>query len=81
MFRGRSRTAATSKMEHFVIIAITKCYILDVAEALDPSLVDSIKTLITCVWETCNGESLMLPLPLLILMFSSKESQTGNYFY
>ena len=52
MFRGRSRTAATSKMEHFVIIAITKCYILDVAEALDPSLVDSIKTLIT--W--CFGD-------------------------
>ena len=45
--RGGSRTAATSKMELFVIIAngfqpltiITKCSILDVAAVLDPSLV------------------------------------------
>ena len=44
--RGRSRTAATSKMERFVIIVyrskpltiITKRSILDVAIALDPSL-------------------------------------------
>ena len=44
--RGRSRTAATSKMELFVIIVngfqpltiITKCSILDVAAVLDPSL-------------------------------------------
>ena len=41
---GRSRAATTSKMKHFVIIVngfqpftiITKCYILDVAAALDP---------------------------------------------
>ena len=41
-----SRTAATSKMEHFVIIVngfqpltiITKCSILDVAAVLDPPL-------------------------------------------
>ena len=45
--RGASRTAATSKMERFVIIAngwkpltiITKRSILDVAAVLDPPLV------------------------------------------
>ena len=44
--RGGSRTAATSKMEHFVIIVngfqaltiITKCSILDVTAVLDPPL-------------------------------------------
>ena len=44
--RGGSRTSATSKMEHFVIIVngfqpltiITKRSILDVAAVLDPSL-------------------------------------------
>ena len=41
--RGRSRAAATSKMERFVIIVkpltiITKRFILDVAAALDPPL-------------------------------------------
>ena len=44
--RGGSRTAATSKMERFVIVVngwklltiITKCSILDVAAALDPPL-------------------------------------------
>ena len=44
--RGGSRTAATSKMEHFVIIVngwkpliiITKSSILDVAGVLDPPL-------------------------------------------
>ena len=44
--RGGSRTAATSKMEHFAIIVngwkpltiITKRSILDVAAALDPPL-------------------------------------------
>ena len=44
--RGGSRTAATSKMEHFVIIVngfqplttITKCSILVVAAVLDPPL-------------------------------------------
>ena len=43
-YRGGSRTAATSKMERFVIIVngfkpltiITKCSILDVAAVLDP---------------------------------------------
>ena len=46
--RGGSRTAATSKMEHFVIIVngwkpltiITKSSILDVAVVLDPPLVN-----------------------------------------
>ena len=46
-FRSGSRAAVTSKMEHFVIIVggfqpltfITKRSILDVAAALDPSLV------------------------------------------
>ena len=46
MVKGRSRTAATSKMERFVIIVngwkpltfITKRSILDVAEVLDPLL-------------------------------------------
>ena len=42
-YRDRSRTAATSKMELFVIIVngfqlITKCSILDAAAVLDPSL-------------------------------------------
>ena len=45
-FRGGSRTAATSKMEHFVIIVngfqplaiITKSPILDVVAVLDPPL-------------------------------------------
>ena len=37
--RGRSRTAATSKMERFVIIVNGfQCSILDVAAVLDPSL-------------------------------------------
>ena len=44
--RSGSTTAATSKMEHFVIIVngwrpltiITKCSILDVAAVLDPPL-------------------------------------------
>ena len=46
VYRGGSRTAATSKMELFVIIVngfqpltfITKCSILDVAAVLDPPL-------------------------------------------
>ena len=46
VFTGGSRTAATSKMEHFVIIGwkplaiITKCSIpiLDVVEVVDPPL-------------------------------------------
>ena len=46
--RGGSRTAATSKMEHFVIIVngwkpltvITKSSIWDVATVLDPPLGD-----------------------------------------
>ena len=53
--RGGSRTAATSKMEHFVIIVndwkpltvITKCFILDVAAVLDPPL-----TVISIAWST-----------------------------
>ena len=47
MTRGGSRTAATSKIEHFVIIVngwkpltiITKRSILDVAAVLDPPLI------------------------------------------
>ena len=50
--RGGPRTAATSKMNHFVIIVngwklliiITKCSILDVAAVLDPPLGVSAKT-------------------------------------
>ena len=53
MLRGGSRTAATSKMEHFVIIVngwkrltiITKSSILDVAAALAPPLMFSSKAL------------------------------------
>ena len=48
MLRGGSRTAATSKMEHFVIIQnniITKSSILDVAAVLDPPLMFSSKAL------------------------------------
>ena len=45
-YQRRSRTAATSKMERFVIIVndfqllsiITKCSISDMAEVLDPPL-------------------------------------------
>ena len=45
--RGGSRTAATSKMEHFVLIVngwrsltiITKSFLFDVAAVLDPPLV------------------------------------------
>ena len=48
MSEGGSRTAATSKMELFVIIVngfqplsiITKCFILDVAAVLDPPLIN-----------------------------------------
>ena len=48
MDRGESRTAATSKMEIFVILVngfqpltiITKCSILDVTAVLDPPLMD-----------------------------------------
>ena len=47
IYRGGSRTAATSKMESFVIIVngwkpltiITKCSILDVAAVVDPPLI------------------------------------------
>ena len=47
LYKSRSRAAAPSKVERFVIIVngfqpltiITKCSILDVAAALDPSLV------------------------------------------
>ena len=47
IIRGGSRTAATSKMEHFVIIVnawkpltiITRSSILDVAAVLDPPLI------------------------------------------
>ena len=54
IFRGGSRTTATSKMERFVIIVngfqpltiITKHSILDVAAALDPPLILNKKTLV-----------------------------------
>ena len=54
-FRGVSRSAATSKMERFVIIVngfqpltiITKPSILDVAAALDPPLVFRLRCLNT----------------------------------
>ena len=47
IFRGGSRTAATSKMERFLIIVndfqpltiITKCSVLDVVAVLDPLLI------------------------------------------
>ena len=49
--RGGFKTAATSKMEHFVIIVngsrpltiITRSSILDVAEVLDPPLSTSVQ--------------------------------------
>ena len=51
--RGGSRTAATSKMERFVIIVngfepltiITKCSILDFPAALDPPLIPVLPSL------------------------------------
>ena len=54
--RGGSRTAATSKMERFVIIVnglqpltiITKRSILDVTAALDPPLICSVYILLFC---------------------------------
>ena len=47
IFRGGSKTVATSKIEHFVIIVngfrpltiITKSSLLDVAEVLEPTLI------------------------------------------
>ena len=50
VYRGGSRTAATSKMELFLILVkgfqpltiITKKSILDVAAVIDPPLLDSI---------------------------------------
>ena len=56
--RGGSRTAATSKMEHFVIIVnswkpltiITKSSILDVAAVLDPPLRNGNKVNHTIWW-------------------------------
>ena len=52
-YRGGSRTAATSKTEHFVIIVngwkpltiITKSSILDVAAVLDPPLQYTMKNI------------------------------------
>ena len=53
MFRGRSRTAATSKIEFFVIIVngfqplatiMLKCSILDVASILDPPLMLTLRS-------------------------------------
>ena len=69
IFRGRSRTVATSKMEHFVIIVngwkpltiITKRSILDVAVVLDPSIFD----VIICLFSFL-AESLFLALRILI---------------
>ena len=69
MLRGGSRTAATSTMEHFVIIVnsfhsltfVTKCSILDVAAVLDPSLgliqkqyLENFAFLILAVLEVCK---------------------------
>ena len=50
LVRDRSRTAATSTMEHFLMIVngwklltiITKCFILDVAAVLDPPLASAL---------------------------------------
>ena len=58
-FRGASRTAATSKMERFAIIVITKHSILDVAAALDPPLLlgknwFQSKKQLTEVFRTCK---------------------------
>ena len=61
--RGESRTAATSKMEIFVILIngfqpltiITKCSILDVTTVLDPPLMDVGKK------TPCQSNSLLLP--------------------
>ena len=59
-FSGGSRTAATSKMERFVIMVnnwkpltiITKCFILDVTAVLDPLLSFTISKLSYCplIW-------------------------------
>ena len=51
LFRSGSRTAATSRMERFVIIAngFTKHSILDVAAALDLSMVASRSTIHICL--------------------------------
>ena len=63
IIRGGSRTAATSKMESFVIIVngwkpltiIIKCSILDVAAALDPPLIVAYK-LNKCLFPTENKQ-------------------------
>ena len=47
IFRGGSRTAATSKIEFFVIklsIITLKCSILDVASILDPPLMLTLRS-------------------------------------
>ena len=67
VFRGGSRTAATSKMELFVIIKIiTKRSILDVAAVLDPPLVLYLKhgseNLIVALVDYANTTSLTLDL-------------------
>ena len=64
--RSGSRTAATSKMEHFVIIVnngwnpliiITKSSILDTAAFLDPPLIKTIITAVEKLFIDISGSS------------------------
>ena len=73
VYRGGSRTAATSKMECFVIIVngwkpltiITKCSILDVAAVLDPPLLYNDKFMIMIMIQNIQ--------PLAIEIFYQEE--------
>ena len=68
--RDGSRTAATSKMEHFVIIVngwkpltiFTKSSILDVAAVLDPSL-ESFAGLIVRLCQTLHSDNNYITIP------------------
>ena len=82
--RGGSRAAATSKMQRFVIIVndfqpltvITKCSILDVAVALDPSLHISANCFTKLNWFPVeNINKIVLPR----LFFSNGKD--ANYLY
>ena len=82
--RGESRTAAASKMEHFVIIlngqkpltVITKSSILDVAAVLDPSLI----TQIYFNYNPLQADVLFLYLPEHIKKPSTLHCKSMDWF-
>ena len=74
IIRGGSRTAATFKMEHFVIIVngwkpltiITKCSILDVRAVLDPHLGVISGTFSVECW--ARSQTLVINTPLILVL-------------